>query len=62
MMRNIIRKLKYSAESVYIFSELKKRDRAVRAMRFHEMKVAVQVALCIFICQMALLGLILLLK
>ena len=61
-MKKILRKLKYSQESVYILSELGRKTGAKKAMFFHEMKIAVQVALCIFVCQMAILGLILLIR
>ena len=56
-MKNLKRKCKYSADTVYIFSELKKRDKAKKAMLFHEMKIAFQVALCILVCQILILGL-----
>ena len=52
-------KCKFSADTVYVFSELKKRDKARKAMRFHEMKIAIQVALLILVCQIAMLGIIL---
>lgn len=61
-IKKLIRKCKYSAESVYIFTELKKRNKAEKAMRFHELKIAVQLAVLIFVCQMVLLGIILLVR
>ena len=57
-LRNLQVRCRHSEDTVYIFSELGKRQRAIKAMRFHEMKIAVQVAVCIFIAQMLLLGII----
>jgi hypothetical protein len=54
-LKKLKSKLKFSESTVYIFSELHKRKRAKEAMRFHELKIAVQVAVCIFVCQMLIL-------
>jgi hypothetical protein len=56
-MKKLIRRLKYSEESIYIFSQLGNKRKAVESMRFHEMKIALQVALYIFIAQMVLITL-----
>lgn len=61
-IKNIIRKIKYAEERVYIFCELKKKDKAQKAMRFYEMVIAGQVALFILLSQLSILGLILLLR
>ena len=54
-LKKLKSKLKFSENTVYIFSELHKRDRAKQAMKFHELKIVVQVAVCIFVCQMLLI-------
>lgn len=41
-IKNLVRKCRYSEESVYIFSELKKRERAKEAMYFHENKIIIK--------------------
>lgn len=57
-MKRFIRKCKYSAEAVYIFAQFNKMDKARERMFFHEMKIAVQVALCILLGQGIILTLL----
>ena len=56
-LKDLKRKCKYSEESVYIFSQLNKKQRAREAMRFHEMKIIVQFGLIVFVFQMLLITL-----
>ena len=57
-IRNLILKWKFAEESVYIFSELHKRNRAIKAMRFYEIKIAIQVAFYILLAQSVIIGLL----
>ncbi len=57
-LKRLKNKWKFAEETVYIFSELKKRQRAREAMRFYEMKVAIQVALCILLAQGVIIGIL----
>ena len=54
-LRNLINKWKYAEESVYIFSELHKKERARKAMRFYELKIIIQLAVLILICQILIM-------
>ena len=54
-LRNLIRKCKFSEESVYIFTELGNKKKAKEAMYFHEGKVALITILYILILQGAVL-------
>jgi hypothetical protein len=54
-LRKLWRKYKYSAESVYIFSELKNREKAREAMDFHEWKIIIQVSICVLVGQFLML-------
>jgi hypothetical protein len=54
-LKALWRKYKYSEESVYIFSELKNREKAREAMSFHEWKIIIQVAICVLVGQFIML-------
>jgi hypothetical protein len=49
------RQLKYSEETVYVYSELKKKSKAKEAMRLHEAKIIAQVSIAILIGQVIML-------
>lgn len=57
-MKKIINKCKYSRETLYLLGEFKKKDSFYKALRFHEMKVAITVGLLIVACQVLLLILV----
>lgn len=61
-IKDLMRKCKYSAESVYIFTELGNKSKARKAMLFHEMKTAIQAGIIIGACQLALYIIISLVK
>jgi hypothetical protein len=54
-MRKFLRKCKYSGDTLYLYAEFKKRDSFKKALKFHEMKVAITVGLLIVACQIVLL-------
>jgi len=51
---NQIRKLKYSEEAVYIFSQMGNKKGAKESMELYTLKVALQVGFWIFLCQLIL--------
>lgn len=51
-LKNLIRKCKYSEESIYIFSELKKKDRAKKAMCFHERKIIIKAIVLVLLVEL----------
>lgn len=53
-IKDLKRKCKYSAESVYIFTELGNKSKAREAMMFHEMKTVIQAGIAIIVCQLVL--------
>ena len=55
----LLTKAKYSGETLYLLGEFKKKEGFYKALRFHELKTAITVGLCILACQ---LGLLILLK
>lgn len=54
-MKNLVRKAKYSGETLYLLGEFKRKGSFYKALRFHEMKVAITVGLLIVACQVILL-------
>jgi hypothetical protein len=58
-LRNKINKFrrmwKHSEETVFIYSELKKRDKAYEAMEFHNRKIIVETTIAIVLAQIALI-------
>ena len=57
-IQNLIRRIRFAEERVYIFCELKKREKARSAMRSYVMIVAIQVALCILLMQGIIIGIL----
>lgn len=51
----LLTKAKYSGETLYLLGEFKKKDSFYKALRFHELKVAITVGLLIVACQFVLL-------
>ena len=54
-IRSLIRRIKFSRESVMIFASLKKRDKAYNAMAFHELKIMFRTLLITITIQSALI-------
>lgn len=47
----LLSKLRFSEQSVYIFCDLKKKERAMEAMKFHEKKIIFQTLLVVGLVQ-----------
>ena len=54
-IKEVIRKARFSKESIYLLAGFKRRDGFDRALFFHEMKTAFVVGFLIFVCQVLLL-------
>jgi hypothetical protein len=54
-MRKFLRKCKFSEDTLYLYAEFKKRDSFKKALKFHDMKVAITVGLLVVLCQFVLL-------
>lgn len=50
----LLRKAKYSAETIYLYAGFKQREKFEKALQFHNMKVAITVGLLILVCQLLL--------
>jgi len=57
-IRNLIRKCKYSEDSVYIFTELGNKQKSKEAMYFHENKFIILSVLCTLLIELVVLGII----
>jgi len=53
-VRKLLRQMKHSSNSVYLYAEMHNRKKFEEAMEIHRMKIALQVGLCIFIAQTVL--------
>lgn len=54
-MKKFLRKCKFSEDTLYLYAEFKKRDSFKKALKFHDMKVAITVGLLVVLCQFVLL-------
>ncbi len=54
-IKEVIRKARFSKESIYLLAGFKSRDKFEQALFFHEMKTAILVGLLIVACQGLLL-------
>lgn len=54
-MKKFLRKCKFSGDTLYLYAEFKKRDSFKKALKFHDMKVAITVGLLVVLCQFVLL-------
>lgn len=54
-LKKMLRQIRYSEETVYVYSEIKNRQKAKEAMKLHEAKIIATVSFCIFLGQVVML-------